>query len=116
MNRIHMNTILLIVIAFLLIALMLKNTQNYVVAQGDGNAGHVFGVVGEKQGNRQPFYLVDTKEENIMIYEYFQGGGFGLAAARSYKYDKNLKEYGKSYGLSVEDVKRMLLELQKSNQ
>ncbi|MFN3533447.1 MAG: hypothetical protein ACK41Q_13215 [Candidatus Brocadia sp.] len=108
----NVNTLLLVIIVLLLIVLVLKGTTNYVVAQGDGNARHVFGVVGEKQGNRQPFYLVDTEEQTIMIYEYFQGGGFGLVAARNYKYDKKLQEYGKTYGLSIEDVKAELLKTQ----
>ncbi|MEK6559940.1 MAG: hypothetical protein AABZ43_07325 [Planctomycetota bacterium] len=99
------NTILLIIIALLVMLLIFKNTTNYVVAQGDGNAGHVFGVVGERLSNREPFYLIDTNEETIMVYEYFQGGGLGFVAARSYKYDKKLQEHGMPYGMSIEDVK-----------
>jgi len=113
MRRIYsVNTLLLVIIALLLMVPIFKNTTNYVIAQGDGNARHVFGVVGERQGNRQPFYLVDTEEQTIMIYEYFQGGGFGLVAARNYKYDKKLQEYGRTYGLSIEDVKAELLKTQ----
>ncbi|MCF6153822.1 MAG: hypothetical protein E3K36_00915 [Candidatus Brocadia sp.] len=113
MHRIYsVNTLLLVIIALLLMMLVFKNTTNYVVAQGDGNARHVFGVVGEKQGNRQPFYLVDTEEQAIMVYEYFQGGGLGFVAARNYKYDKKLQEYGRPYGLSIEDVKAELLKTQ----
>ncbi len=113
MRRIYnTNTILLIIIALLVILLVFKNTTNYVVAQGDGNAGHVFGVVGERQNNRQPFYLVDTNEETVMVYEYFQGGGLGLVAARSYKYDKKLKEHGRPYGLSVEEVRAEVIKEQ----
>ncbi|MEP9412079.1 MAG: hypothetical protein HRF42_11920 [Candidatus Brocadia sp.] len=113
MRKIYsVNTLLLVIIAFLSMILVFKDTTNHVVAQGDGNARHVFGVVGEKQGNRQPFYLVDTEEQTIMIYEYFQGGGFGLVAARNYKYDKKLQEYGKIYGLSLADVKTELSKIQ----
>ena len=36
------NTILLIVISLLLAMLVFKNSANYVIAQGDGNARHVF--------------------------------------------------------------------------
>ncbi len=104
------------IIALLLIILIFKNTTNYVIAQGDGSARHIFGVVGERQGNRQPFYLVDTNEQTIMIYEYFQGGGLGLAAARSYQYDKHLQQHGRPYGLSVEDVKAELLKAQQAKQ
>ena len=106
------NTILLIVISLLLAILIFKNSANYVIAQGDGNARHVFGLVGERQGSRQPLYLIDTEEQAIMVYEYFQGGGLGLVAARNYKYDKKLQEHGRPYGLSIEDVKAELLKAQ----
>ena len=106
------NTLLLAVIAVLLILLIFKNSANYVIAQGDGNARHVFGLVGERQGNRQPLYLIDTEEQAIMVYEYFQGGGLGLVAARNYKYDRKLQDHGKPYGLSIEDVKAEILKAQ----
>ena len=106
------NTILLIVISLLLVILIFKNSANYVIAQGDGNARHVFGLVGERQGSRQPIYLIDTEEQTIMVYEYFQGGGLGLVAARNYKYDRKLQEHGRPYGLSIEDVKAEVLKAQ----
>ena len=105
----RINTILLIIISLLLAILIFKNSANYVIAQGDGNARHVFGLVGERQGSRQPLYLIDTEEQAIMVYEYFQGGGLGFVAARNYKYDKKLQEHGRPYGLSVDDVKAELL-------
>ena len=108
----RINTILLIIISLLLAILIFKNSANYVIAQGDGNARHVFGLVGERQGNRQPLYLIDTEEQAIMVYEYFQGGGLGFVAARNYKYDKKLQEHGRPYGLSVDDVKAELLKVQ----
>ena len=108
----RINTILLIIISLLLAILIFKNSANYVIAQGDGNARRVFGLVGERQGNRQPLYLIDTEEQAIMVYEYFQGGGLGFVAARNYKYDKKLQEHGRPYGLSVDDVKAELLKAQ----
>ena len=45
---------------------------------------HVFTVVGNQQSNRESFYLADTKQEVIMVYEYgAEGDGLGLASARS---------------------------------
>ncbi|BBO18622.1 conserved hypothetical protein [Candidatus Brocadia pituitae] len=102
------NTLFLVIIVVLFVMLLFKNTTNYVVAQGDGNARHVFGVLGEGQGNRQPFFLVDTTEQTILVYEYFQGGGLGFVAARNYQFDKKLQEYGKNYGLAIENVKEIL--------
>ncbi|MBE7445866.1 MAG: hypothetical protein HS132_11685 [Planctomycetia bacterium] len=114
MHKIYKTHILLLgIIAALLIILVFKNTANYAIAQGDGNVRHVFGVAGEKQGNRQPFYLIDTEEQTIMVYEYFQGGGLGLMAARNYQFDKKLQEYGRAYGLSIENVKEELLRAQR---
>jgi len=102
------NTLFLLLIVLLIAVLLFKNTTNCVVAQGEGNAQHVFGIVGERQGNKQPFYLVDTVEQTIMVYEYFQGGGFGLVATRNYQFDKKLQQYGRIYGLSIENVKAEL--------
>lgn len=101
----HVPTLLLIIIAVLLVILIVKNTPNYVIAQGEGNARHVFGIVGERQGNRQPLYLVDTDEQTIMVYEYFQGGGLGFVAARNYRFDKKIQEHGRPFGLSIEEAK-----------
>jgi hypothetical protein len=105
-----LNTMLLGVIIMLLVLILVKNSPNYVVAQGDGGAfaKHVFGVVGNQQANRESFYLVDTRQEVIMVYEYgVQGEGLGLVSTRSYKYDKLLEEYGRShFGPQVDKIKK----------
>ena len=106
-----LNTILMGVIIMLLVFVLIKNSPNYVVAQqGDGGAfaKHVFGVVGHVEGSRESFYLVDTRQEVIMMYEYnIQGNGLGLITTRSYKYDKLLDQYGRShFGPEVEEIKK----------
>ncbi len=105
-----LNTILLGIVIVLLLLVLLKTSPNYVIAQGDGGAGakHVFAVVGNQQSNRESFYLVDTKQEVIMVYEYgIQGEGLGLITTRSYKYDKLLEQYGRSnFGPKVEKIKK----------
>lgn len=105
-----LNTILMGVIIMLLVFILIKNSPNYVVAQGDGGAfsRHVFGVVGHLEGSRESFYLVDTRQEVIMMYEYnIQGNGLGLITTRSYKYDKLLDQYGRShFGPKVEEIKK----------
>jgi len=110
LKKYGLNTILLGIVVVLLLLVLFKSSPNYVVAQGDGGAGtrHVFAVVGNQQANRESFYLVDTKQEVIMVYEYgVQGDGLGLASARSYKYDKLLKQYGRSsFGPKVEKIKK----------
>jgi hypothetical protein len=116
-NKYELNTVLLGVVVVLLILLFIKNSTNYVVAQGDGGAGtkHVFAVVGNQQSNREPFYLVDTKQEVIMVYEYgVQGEGLGLVSARSYKYDKLLEQYGISnFGPKVDVIKKEIEKVRK---
>ncbi len=112
-----LNTILFGVIITLLVLILVKNSPNYVVAQGGGGsgAGHVFAVVGNQQANREPFYLVDTRQEVIMAYEYgIQGEGLGLVTTRSYKYDKLLEQYGRSYfGPKVDMIKKELEKVRK---
>ena len=75
-------------------------------------AKHVFAVVGNKNsGNtRESFYLVDTKQEIIIVYEYgLEGDGLGLVSTRSYRYDKLLKQYGRSnFGPKVEKIKKAI--------
>jgi hypothetical protein len=75
---------------------------------GDAGARHVFAVVSTQINNREPSYLVDTRQEIIMVYEYgVQGDGLGLASARSYKYDKLLDQYGRSnFGPKVNEIKK----------
>jgi len=110
LKKYGLNTVLLGVFIVLLLLVLFKTSSNYVVAQGDGGAGarHVFAVVGSKEANRESFYLVDTQQEVIMVYEYgVQGDGLGLVATRSYKYDKLLEQYGRSsFGPKVENIKK----------
>ncbi|MGR3218731.1 MAG: hypothetical protein ACUZ8H_02795 [Candidatus Anammoxibacter sp.] len=110
-HKIGIHTIMLGVIVVLLLALIIfKNPIQNVNAQADGSARHVFGLIGQRQGNREPLYLVDTREQVIMIYEYsVQGEGLGLVTVRSYKYDKQLEAFGKSFGTGVGKIKERLL-------
>ncbi len=116
-NKYGINIVLLGIVIVLLILLFMKNSTNYVIAQGDGGAGaqHVFAVVGNQQTNREPFYLVDTKQEVIIVYEYgVQGEGLGLVSARRYKYDKLLEQYGISnFGPKVDNIKKEIEKIKK---
>jgi hypothetical protein len=110
LKKYGLNTILLGVVIVLLVLVLIKTSPDYVIAKGDGGAGakHVFALVGNPQNNRESFYLVDTKQEVIMVYEYgVQGDGLGLTYARSYKYDKLLEQYGRSiFGPGVDQIKK----------
>ena len=117
LKKYGLNTILLGVVIVLLVLVLIKTSPDYVIAQGDGGAGakHVFAVVGGQQNNRESFYLVDTRQEVIMVYEYgVQGEGLGLVSTRSYKYDKLLEQYGQSnFGPKVEKIKKELVKMRK---
>ncbi len=116
-KKYRLNTILFGVVITLLVLVLVKNSPNYVVAQGGGGsgAGHVFAVVGSKQASREAFYLVDTRQEVIMVYEYgVQGEGLGLVTTRSYRYDKQLEQYGRtSFGPKVDKIKKELEKVRK---
>lgn len=109
-----LSTILLGVIIILLVLVLFKNSPNYVAAQvsppgsAAAGAGHMLAIVGHQQANRESFYLVDTRNEVIMVYEYgIQGEGLGLVTTRSYKYDKLLKQYGNRYfGPKVDKIRK----------
>ncbi len=112
LKKYELNTVLLGVVIVLLVLVLIKTSPDYVVAQGQGGGGsgaeHVFAVVGNRANNREPFYLVDTRQEVIMVYEYgVQGDGLGLSSVRSYKHDKLLEEYGRnSFGPKVGKIKK----------
>ena len=110
-----LRTMLLGGIVVLLVLVLVKSSPDYVIAKGtggvgDGGAGtrHVFALVGQEKRDRQPFYLIDTRQEVIMVYEYsVNGDGLGLVSVRNYKYDKLLDEYGKNkIGSSVKEIKK----------
>ena len=118
LKKYGLNTILLGVVIVLLVLVLAKNSPNYVAA-GPGSAaasaGHVLAVVGNQQANRESFYLVDTNQEVIMVYEYgVQGEGLGLVTTRSYKYDKLLEQYGRNvFGPKVDKIKKEVKKMKK---
>lgn len=108
-KKFNVYTVLLSAIIVLLLIIIFRTQPQYVNAQGDGAAGNIFGLIGQRQGNREPLYLIDTQEQVIMVYEYApQGEGLGLASTRSYKYDKQLESFGRSHGPKIENVMEML--------
>ncbi len=112
-KKLNGQNILLGAIVVLLTIIVFKGSTQYVSAQADGDARHVFGLIGQRQGNREPLYLIDTREQAIMVYEYsVQGEGLGLVTARSYKYDKELEDFGRSFGYDIEKVRSYLARTQ----
>jgi hypothetical protein len=90
---------------------MLVSGGREVAAQGDGTAGHIVALTGDVSANHQPIYIVDTREQALLVYEYGLGrSGLYLVAARNFQYDKLLKEFDvrENQGRSplVEDVRK----------
>jgi hypothetical protein len=52
-------------------------------------------ITGEPSPNQdEPIFIVDSRNETICIYEFNVGTRkFGLKAARTYKYDKEIEEF-----------------------
>ena len=112
-NKLSVQNIMLCTIIVLLTIIVFKGSTQYVNAQADGAARHVFGLIGQRQGNREPLYLIDTREHVILVYEYsVQGEGLGLVSARSYKYDKELEDFGRAFGYDIDKVRSHLSKTQ----
>lgn len=100
----------LLVLNCLLLALLiaLERSGDHAWAQPQGAVGNatmalVTGVPSVSQD--EPIFLVDSRNEVICVYEFNPGTRkFGLKAARSYKYDKELEEF-QNERPSVKDVK-----------
>lgn len=102
----RVNTWLLVFIVGLLgiiVGMLIDGRE--VVAQGDGAAAHIVGLVGEKEGNEQAIYLIDAREQTLLVYEYGLGrGGLYLVAARNFQYDKLLVDWDTTKGDQPPDV------------
>ncbi|MBM4044763.1 MAG: hypothetical protein FJ279_06605 [Planctomycetes bacterium] len=98
MDSRRLNTVLLSVAIVLLALLLLVELRGdrVAVAQSEGSAAHVIGLTGLPitQGTQQPIYIIDTRAQVLLVYEYrFNGQGLGLTGARSFKYDKEFLEF-----------------------
>jgi hypothetical protein len=94
-----------VVVAVVLSVAMLTGTAQ---AQGDGQAASIVCVVAAPRGNETPIILVDAAEQTIMIYKYTSSGeDLELVTARSYRFDRLIKEYNID-GMTVDDVKKLI--------
>jgi len=60
---------------------------------GEMKADYMIGLVGPLRDPYVPLFLVDTKGQKIMVYEYEMAQRkFGLRAARSFRYDRELDD------------------------
>ena len=80
-------------------------------------ANYVIALLGEQQNDLRPLFIVDTKSQTIMIYEYFDSRRVLLfRAARSYASDREVADasfYDRSNiygGPTVRDIQQYLRE------
>jgi hypothetical protein len=73
----------------------------------EGQAGGIICVVGGQNRNYLPIVLVDTREQRLLVYEFYGQGNLYLRAARPYMYDRMMPPY-KNGGLTVADVRRQI--------
>jgi hypothetical protein len=77
-------------------------------------ADYLVGIVGQKQASRSPLFLIDSKSQTIMIYEYDQSiRKFWLRAARNFQYDRRLEDKDfssmqQNRGPSVRDIRKIV--------
>jgi len=70
-----------------------------------GQAGGVICVVGEQYQGYLPIVLVDTREQRLLVYEYYYpGNSIELQACRPYMFDRVMPPYH-NRGITVNDVK-----------
>jgi len=84
------------------------------VAQGDGDAQHIVALAGyaDQSHNEQPIYVIDTREQTLLVYEYGLGqSGLNFIAARTIKYDKLVEEYdirqNRGVSPSIDQIKKL---------
>ncbi len=92
---------------------MVMSGQNAIAdTSSPGVAGHITALAGTVNGAEQPIYIIDSREEVLLVYEYGLGrNGIWFVASRTYKYDKLLPEFDiqNTRGVSptVEDVRKV---------
>ncbi len=78
------------------------------------SASYVVGILGEKNNNQLPLFMVDAKAQTIMIYEFdLSQRQLYLRVARSFTADRDLIDAGffkgnQNQGPSVKDVQGVL--------
>ena len=100
----------LVVLACLAVGYMLAGggVLQRVHGASEGRTTGVICVVGDAVNQRAPIVLVDIPNETIIVYEYsYQNDEIELTSARTYRFDKLLKEY-QIKGESVEAVRRFV--------
>jgi len=110
-------TVIVAVLATVLVMDFVRKDSGVALGQvSEGaSANYTIALLGEMNGDQRPLFLIDTKAQTILFYEYFASQRlFLLRGARSYANDRALTEanmYDQSNiykGPSVLDVQNYL--------
>ncbi|MCK4298560.1 MAG: hypothetical protein KAX80_03445 [Planctomycetes bacterium] len=94
--------VLAVVVGILLAQSGILSSKAY--AQSEGQAPGVICVLGYPVNGYAPIVLVDVPDQTLIVYEYSYGSDtIELTAARTYRFDRRLKEFNIE-GPSVADV------------
>ena len=109
----RMTTALLAINGFLLALLLIVQVSGnglWAQAAGSSPGSTMAMVTGEPSPNQdEPIFVVDSRNETICCYEFNVGTRkFGLKAARTYKYDKEIPEDFNNEWPLVKDVRKGL--------
>lgn len=105
------------ILATLLLVDVLRQDRGIAFGQVSEGAmaNYVIGLLGEQQNDLRPLFIVDTKQQVILVYEYFDSRRVLLfRAARSYQSDREVADasfYDRTNvysGPSVRDVQQFL--------
>ena len=107
-------TCLVAVVAALATLLVVKDEPRLALAQSNGgSSSYVVGLVGPAFDNKVPVFIIDSKKQTIIVYEYHQmRRELWLRAARSFANDRELLDntFPKNEATSVEDVQGLVRE------
>ena len=100
----------------MLVSDLVRPGIRYAMAQETSSVPYMVGITGPERNSRMPLFLIDTRKEIILTYEYNSSRRtLDLVRVRTYLYDRQLEDYTNpehAGGPSVSDVRR---ELRKSS-
>jgi len=102
------------VLATLLVTQVVAPREAAAQAVSEGRADYVTAVVGPINESRVPLFLIDSKAQAIMVYEYDSGRRrFYLRVVRSFRNDRRLEDatFGQQrvdVGPTVREVERFI--------
>lgn len=101
--------LVLVAVVSLAAGVLLGGTQLFHSAQGatQGQAGGVIALIGDAVSQDAPLVIVDVPDQSVVVYEYdYQSDEIELTAARTYQYDKLLRDYPEDHaGPTVREVR-----------